>query len=327
MPLEALRALRPGSIFTILNLHQELDARAAVAEVRRQARMAIELGFDGVAIPEHHAGFPRYVPNPLQMVGLMLAELPHGWAGPLPLLLPLRSLPTLVEDLAWLHASFPGRVVAGCAVGYYRDDFDLFGVSLEHRYSVFRTQFRQLASALAGEAESELLRRDPAVAEAAGQIPLVVSSFGQKAVRMAAEVGAGLSPPMFEERVVRELFAEYRAVGGTGPRVVESWVFLGDRPVAEIESAKARSRAAPGDQGWKDINMRLEPICERDPERLIGSLVRCFEASDGTALGVRFHIGGLTAETVRGQMERFGGEVLPILRQRLAATASVMTAG
>lgn len=42
------------------------------------------------------------------------------------------------------------------------------------------------------------------------------------------------------------------------------------------------------------------------------------EAAEATALCVRFHLGALRAQVVDDQLERFGQEVLPALRTRLA---------
>ena len=70
--------------------HDGLDAVARIAELRAQAALAVEHGFDGVMTSEHHAGFAGYMPNPLQVAGFLLDAMPSGWAAPCPLLLTLR---------------------------------------------------------------------------------------------------------------------------------------------------------------------------------------------------------------------------------------------
>jgi alkanesulfonate monooxygenase SsuD/methylene tetrahydromethanopterin reductase-like flavin-dependent oxidoreductase (luciferase family) len=319
--------LAPGTIFTVLNTQHELGPLEALSEVRRQARQAIELGFDGVALSEHHAGFAGYLPQPLQMAGLLLSEMPHGWAGALPLVLPLRSLPGLVEEIAWLHAAHPGRLVIGCAAGYTLNDFAAYGVPFEGRFHRFRELFEQLASALSGDPAAEMLRLDPAVQAMAGRVPLVMCSRGLQAARLAARVGAGVAPTQLSEAGYQELFQEYRHAGGAGPRIVQRWVFLGDPPEAEIEALNRGYQQAPGDHRWQDASSAIIPLADHDPARLAARLLTWMEAVAGTALGIRFHLGALRAEVVNEQLERFGHQVLPLLRERLARPADAGSAG
>jgi alkanesulfonate monooxygenase SsuD/methylene tetrahydromethanopterin reductase-like flavin-dependent oxidoreductase (luciferase family) len=79
-----LPPLAPGSVSLRLYPHTSLDARAIVEEMRTQARLAREAGFDGVMTSEHHGGFAGYLPNPLQMAGFLLEAMDGGWAGAWP---------------------------------------------------------------------------------------------------------------------------------------------------------------------------------------------------------------------------------------------------
>jgi len=106
-----------GSISLRLYPHNDLPATKIVEEITTQAALAVTHGFDGVMTSEHHGGFHGYMPNPLQMVGFCLEEMPHGWAAPAPLLLPLRPPALVAEEIAWLAARFPGRVGVGVASG------------------------------------------------------------------------------------------------------------------------------------------------------------------------------------------------------------------
>src|SRR5919206_4125123 len=94
----------PGSVSLRLYPHNELSATAIVDELRAQAAVAEEHGFDGVMTSEHHGGFPRYLPNPLQVAGWLLEGMASGWAAPCPLLLPLRPPAMVAEEIAWLAA-------------------------------------------------------------------------------------------------------------------------------------------------------------------------------------------------------------------------------
>src|SRR5580693_7982872 len=100
-----------------------------VGELRHQAVLGTESGFDGVMTSEHHGGFAGYMPNPLQAAGWLLEAMPTGWAAPCPLLLPLRPAALVAEEVAWLAARFPGRVGVGLAAGSLKADFDIMGLT------------------------------------------------------------------------------------------------------------------------------------------------------------------------------------------------------
>jgi hypothetical protein len=61
---------------------------------------------------------------------------------------------------------------------------------------------------------------------------------------------------------------------------------------------------------------------DRDPARMADRILAWVRASDASALAIRFQIGPLPAEDVRGQIERFGSEVLPILRNGMREVAA-----
>ena len=122
--------LAPGSVSLRLYPH-DLPATDQVEVLRRQARRASEIGYDGVMVSEHHADFPGYLPNPVQLAGLLLDAMPTGWVAPCPMLLPLKPYALIAEDLAWLAAAYPGRVGAGFAAGALSVDFELAEVPFD----------------------------------------------------------------------------------------------------------------------------------------------------------------------------------------------------
>ena len=77
-PTTLRRALSKGSISLRLYPHVGLSAPEMVRELRHQAVLATEAGFDGVMTSEHHGGFAGYMPNPLQAAGWLLEAMPTG---------------------------------------------------------------------------------------------------------------------------------------------------------------------------------------------------------------------------------------------------------
>ena len=110
----------PGSVSLRVYPHLDRSAPEVVQELCAQAALAADCGFDGVMTSEHHGGFAGYLPNPLQAAGWCLDAMRRGWAAPCPLLLPLRPVALVAEEVAWLAARFPGRVGVGVAAGALR---------------------------------------------------------------------------------------------------------------------------------------------------------------------------------------------------------------
>src|SRR3954462_4142766 len=100
-----------GSISVRLYPHNDLEgATAVVDELLAQGALAATAGFDGVMTSEHHGGFAGYSPNPLQLAGWLLDAMASGWCAPCPMLLPIRPVALVAEEVAWLAARFPDRV-------------------------------------------------------------------------------------------------------------------------------------------------------------------------------------------------------------------------
>ena len=139
----------------------DLPAEEIVEELRAQAALAADAGFDGVMTSEHHGGFPGYLPNPLLAAGWCLEAMPRGWAAPCPLLLPLRATTHVAEDVAWLAARFPGRVGVGVAAGALEADFTLAGQSMDGltRDSRVGSRSSRGSSAVVSSAGSAMTRR------------------------------------------------------------------------------------------------------------------------------------------------------------------------
>ena len=167
--------LAPGSVSLRLYPH-DLPATDQVEVLRRQARRASEIGYDGVMVSEHHADFPGYLPNPVQLAGLLLDVMPTGWVAPCPMLLPLKPYALIAEDLAWLAAAYPGRVGVGFAAGALPVDFELAEVPFDEIVERFKTALPKIVDALRGH-DPGPLGTDRAIRRlAADPMPIVVAA-------------------------------------------------------------------------------------------------------------------------------------------------------
>ena len=151
MPAETLPSPIPmgsGSVSLRLYPHNELPATEIVDRLCTMAATAAEVGFDGVMTSEHHGGFAGYLPNPLQVTGFQLSAMARGWAAAAPVLLPLRPMALLAEEVAWLDARFPGRVGIGVGPGSLPLDFEAMDADLDDAVPRFKRDLPRLAAML-----------------------------------------------------------------------------------------------------------------------------------------------------------------------------------
>ena len=165
---------------------------------------------------EHHGGFAGYLPNPLQLAGFCLDAMPHGWAAPCPLLLPLRPPALVAEEIAWLAARFPGRVGLGVAAGALPVDFEIMDVHDGRPHRAFRRRARGGRGDAAAARDPGALAGDPAIAACAEHpIPVLSAAMGFTAVRRGRASRRGLLfDSLSTPERCRELVDAYREAGG-----------------------------------------------------------------------------------------------------------------
>ncbi|MEM9464389.1 MAG: LLM class flavin-dependent oxidoreductase [Actinomycetota bacterium] len=287
----------------------DLDAPDQVDVLRRQAAQASALGYDGVMVSEHHADFPGYLPNPVQLAGLLLDAMPTGWAAPCPMLLPLKPHALIVEDLAWLSAAHPGRVGVGFAAGALPVDFELAEVPFAEIVDRFTTALPLAVAALRGDAP-EPLGRDRAVRRLADDpMPVVVAAQSPGACRRAARLGCGvLYDSLQAPEVSARLGAAHREAGGRTGRVLIRRVWIGDPPVEEMAAQMAHYRSYANDAAvgnWSDDSL----VHGETPVQAADALLAVMRASDCDTVNVRVHVKGLTPEVVDAQLRHHGAFV------------------
>ncbi|MCD9625434.1 LLM class flavin-dependent oxidoreductase [Rhabdothermincola salaria] len=311
----------PGSISLRLYPHNELDAPAIVEHLCAMAARAIDVGFDGVMTSEHHGGFAGYLPNPLQVTGFQLAAMDDGWAAPCPLLMPLRPVGLLAEEVAWLDARFPGRVGLGVGPGSLELDFTVVDMELSEAVPRFKADLPRLAAMLRG-ADLGVLEGDRALAGLAAdgrRIPMLTTAMSPAAARRAASVGAGV---LYDGASVlsrlRRLSDEHRAAGGTAPRVLLRRVWIGEPPeeafAAQFEVYQGYT-PAERQSHWEGSGW----MTGDDPAAIAQELATAVHESGSDALNLRIHAPGIAAERAHEQIEVLGAELLPRLRPLLAA--------
>jgi alkanesulfonate monooxygenase SsuD/methylene tetrahydromethanopterin reductase-like flavin-dependent oxidoreductase (luciferase family) len=314
----------PGSVSLRLYPHGDLPATQIVDELRAQAALAAQHGFDGVMTSEHHAGFHGYLPNPLQAAGWCLEAMATGWAAPCPLLLPLRPPALVAEETAWMAARFPGRVGLGVASGALPADFEIMHVPMDDLATRFTAAFEELAGILDGTAAGALAG-DPAIAEAAERhIPVLSAAMGFTAVRRAARLGAGLLfDSMSTPERCRELVDAYREAGGTASCVLVRRAWVGDPPRHDFDEQLAvyrdySSRAAQATWGEQEM------VDSTGPDDVVAGLLDSLGRSGCDALNVRIHVPGVAPEAAREQIALLGNLVVHRLRSEMTGRGGLI---
>jgi alkanesulfonate monooxygenase SsuD/methylene tetrahydromethanopterin reductase-like flavin-dependent oxidoreductase (luciferase family) len=308
------RPFADGSVCVAVYPH-DLPASDIIDDLVGQAVLAEELGFDGVTLAEHH-GLPGYVPNPVQAAEWILAATTRIWAGPCPLILPIRSPGLVAEEVAWLAVRFPGRVVVGFAPGYAHGDFEIAAASRQDRSKRFREALPILVGALSGRAAAPLAG-DPAIAATLGRPLVVVSTAaGPVLARNAARCGAGLIlGPYNPVPKCRAIFDAYLEEGGPGPRILIRRPWVGSDATARMENLATHYKSIGADDSWMSERMSSELVFSSDGKEIAERLQSAIHEANASCLRVMFNLPGTTPQEVREQLCRFGEEVLPHLRR------------
>jgi alkanesulfonate monooxygenase SsuD/methylene tetrahydromethanopterin reductase-like flavin-dependent oxidoreductase (luciferase family) len=319
----ALKPLGRGSV-SLRIYPLDLPPRQIVTDIQLQALLAEQAGFDGCMFAEHHGGFPNYLPNPLLAATWALEGTNRIWAAPCPLLLPLRPVTQVVEDLVWSHHRFPGRVGVGVGAGSFPVDFDMAGVPLAELFPRYRQALAVLTEALAGRAAGSLADDLGVAALEGGEIPVVAGVQTVATTRRAARMGMGvLYNSLQTEAAVREQNDAYVDEGGEGSRILIRRLWIGPPPAANVEAQMARYRDAATkheataritDRWTTDTGLIAAPDGVTAAERLFESMVR----SGCDAVNIRVFLAGLSPAQVHEQIGRHGAETVPRLRQLLA---------
>ena len=298
--------------------HGDLAPPDLVTELRAQAALAAEHGFDGIMTSEHHGGFAGYLPNPLQAAGWCLEAMPRGWAAPCPLLLPLRPPALVAEEAAWLAARFPGRVGVGVAAGALPADFEVMSLTMEHLTDRFSAGLEALATLLRGRADGTLAG-DPALAAcAAAPIPLVSAAMGFTAVRRAARLGIGiLFDSLSAPDRCRVLTGAYREAGGDGPCILIRRAWLGEPPQARVDEQLDRYRSYTPKSAQAHWGEGSQLVDAADPGGVAEELAAVAREAGADALNLRVHVPGVAPSAAREQIAGLGDAVVPALRDAL----------
>ena len=298
------------------------EARARIDDLLNQARAAEAASFDGVCVSEHHLGFPGYFPNPLQAVSWILESTERIWAAPAPMLVLLRPVALVAEELAWLAARYPGRVGAAFAAGSIAADFELAGTDQQQLTERFEHALQTITELLSGNVPAAL-SGDPALRLLQqSSIPVLSAASSHTACRRAARVGCGvlLESSISTDEVSRQV-TTYREAGGHGPVVLVRRAWIGNDPPVALESARDQLvRATVPDYRRGAWLAPDEMIVHGAVGEVASQLEAIMQGTGAEVLNLRVHVPGIQPEEVIRQIGLLG-DAMPLIRTALVRSA------
>jgi alkanesulfonate monooxygenase SsuD/methylene tetrahydromethanopterin reductase-like flavin-dependent oxidoreductase (luciferase family) len=203
-------------------------------EILAAGRLAEEVGFDGLFLPEHHMMEDGYVPAPLVGLGALAAVTERVDLGTTILLLPFYNPVQVAEHAAMVDVISGGRMILGVGVGNFEPEFELFGRTSANQIALFEEAITLVRRLWAGEdvdhesPHFKVKGRIRPLPRDGGRLWMGAMSF--PGVRRAARFGAPWPcDPLHNIHVIKEWADAYRAEGaehGTSDRL--SLVLLRD---------------------------------------------------------------------------------------------------
>jgi probable F420-dependent oxidoreductase len=216
-------------------------AGASVAEIRRVAELAEELGFDSVWTTEHIIVGPDAVDpygrvyDPLVTLGWIAGWTERVGLGTSIVLAPLHNPMHLTKQVATLQELSGGRFTLGVGMGWHRDEYQFMGVPFEGRGRRGDEAIRLLRALWSGERDFDgrYWSFHDATAEPHPSPPpeIWVGGSSARAIRRARELGDVWHPSRGSDvehvgRVKAE-HPELRVVPRTSPDKVEAMLEAG----------------------------------------------------------------------------------------------------
>jgi alkanesulfonate monooxygenase SsuD/methylene tetrahydromethanopterin reductase-like flavin-dependent oxidoreductase (luciferase family) len=349
--------------FGLFNLMTQLDSSVSPREIIRDTvsmvQLADEVGFDIAWFAEHHFSNYSICPSPLVMAAHCAGLTKRIRLGAAVLVLPLYNPMRMVQEIGLLDVASDGRAVIGIGSGYQRYEFERFGLELDEKGTMFHEMWDILEMALTGgEVEYHGRHYDlppSPVAMRPLQQPmpeLFVTGMALEVLQRTARGGhtpfitggwRGLGLLRELRKVIETAYREAGFSTEPLPLAVQQYVHVTDskeeaRDLAERVRYTGRVVTAMrmGVPGLDGPFIEAGPIPEEPPletfqaNAVIGSPEHCAEciAEEIRLLKPRHYscfmqIASLDGRRARRSLERFAGEVIPLLERELGPLAGL----
>lgn len=159
-----------------------------------QAAWADDVGFDTLALGEHHGAVDGYDPSPIVMAAAFGARTRRIRIRTSVLLAPLYEPVKLAEDLAVASIVCGGRLEAGLGAGYRQSEYASFGMKMEDRWERMGEIVAFLRQAWSGEPFEWRGRRVHVTPRPEPPPPIILGGAYPRSARRAARIADGWLP-------------------------------------------------------------------------------------------------------------------------------------
>ena len=319
-------------------------------EILRAGKLAEEVGFDGLFLPEHHMMDDGYTPAPMIGLGALAAVTERVDLGTTIMLLPFYNPVQVAEHAAMVDVISGGRMILGVGGGNSEPEFELFGRTSANQTALFEESIDIVRRLWAGEEvdhESEHFKVKGHIRplpKDGGRLWMGAMSF--PGVRRAARLGAPWpTDPLHNIHVIKEWVDAYRAEGekhGTTSKLSlsllrdgwvaddmdqverdwwpsirsEHWFYFSQIPrwVADREPFL---QGIEQESDFKFENHHIDRLVVGNPEQCIDTICRYEDEVENDYLIMSFRMAvGPDHDKELECIERFGKEVITGYRAR-----------
>lgn len=343
-------------LFNLMSYRRHPDGVPGVlADMRVMVGLAEDIGFDVAWFAEHHFTNYSISVSPLMMAAHMTAATRRIRLGTAVIVLPLYQPMRVAQEIALVDQMSGGRLVLGVGTGYQPFEFERFGMDVSTRGDVFLKYWDVLEQALTtgavttaasalGLPESPVLLQpmqkpmppifvtggDPRILAKLGPLgatPFITAGWrgSQALIGMAAKLrqdwaAAGLGG--LPHRLGVQQYIHVTDSAEDALTAAECARFVGRMATGLRSAAIARSGAMIDAAPLPDeppLDTFRDNIIIGPPEHVAARILAEVEAMDPTHYNCFFQFGDMPLSMAARSLERFGAEVLPLLRPALAA--------
>ncbi len=228
--------------------------RELYAAALDQCAWADEVGFDRIALGEHHGSPDGYDPSPVVVAAAIGARTRRLRIRTSVLLAPLYDPVKLAEDLAVASLVCGGRLEAGLGAGYRPSEYEAFGARLDERWQRMGEIVAFLRQAWTGLPFEWRGRRVQVTPRPEPPPPIVLGGAFPASARRAARIADGWLPrtPELWEPYRRECVALGRPDPGAYPAQGPVFVHVSREPERDWPRiAPHARRMAEVYSGWQ----------------------------------------------------------------------------
>lgn len=324
--------------------HNPIPHQKLYAEMLEEISAAEELGFESAWLTEHHFLDDGYCPSLLLTAAAIGARTKKVRIGTGVLLLPLHDPIRVAEDAAVTDLISGGRLILGLGLGYRKEEFDGFGVSLKQRKGRMEEGIEILQKSWADEPFSfqgryhQYNNINVTPKPVQKPIPIWIGAFTEPAIRRAARIGAPLYVPAIGViPIIKQLFDLHSSLlkeYGRNPDDFEKplvrEVYVSDEKrdavwekIKEHGTYTAKGYAAWGSMVDRNGNLLSDPndpilydLAKEQgifgtPEECIETILEYKKASPVDNLICRFNFPGISHEEAMRSIRLFAEKVMP----------------